>query len=956
MIRILYCLILICFQVGLSAQKSPVKLTPSDVRIGESNVRKKLVEKSIVNNVKFRSIGPTIMSGRVVDVDINEKNPIEFYVAYASGGLWKTTNNGHSFTPIFDNEISMTIGDIAVDWKNGETIWIGTGENNSSRSSYSGTGIYKSSDKGKSWQWLSLAETHHIGRIVLHPTDPNTLWVAALGHLYSPNEERGVYKTTDGGKTWKKTLFVNENAGAIDLIVDPKNPKILYTATWERTRRAWHFEGSGEGSGIYKSEDGGESWNLVTNLKSGFPTGRGVGRIGLAISHQNSDLLYAILDNQDREAKEQDSSLTKDELRTITVEGFSKLSDKQLSTFLSTNGFPKKYTSEKIKKMVSEGEIKPIALVEYLEDANSLLFDTPVKGAQLYVSKDGGKSWTKTHEGNIDDIFYTYGYYFGQISVDPSNDQILYIPAFNILKSEDGGKTFKNIAKENVHADHHAFWINSMNPNHIIDGNDGGINITYDAGENWIKANTPAVGQFYTVNYDMAKSYNVYGGLQDNGVWVGSSRSKMNNAWHQSGKNPFQHIMGGDGMQVEIDSRDNNTIYTGYQFGNYFKIDKAKDDGNPLKIKHDLGERPYRFNWQTPIHLSKHNEDIIYFGSNKFHRSLDKGENFEALSEDLTKGGKKGNVAYGTLTSIDESPKQFGLIYVGSDDGLVHISKDGGNKWANISKGLPSDLWVSRVTASSHDKNTVYVSLNGYRWDNFESHIYASKNNGKKWERIGLGLPAEPVNVIKDDPKNENILYVGTDHGLYVSLDKGATFMAMNNELPAVAVHDLVIHPRENDLIVGTHGRSIYIANVEHIQQLDKKLLEKELYVFSIDETKYNPSWGNSWNKWNAPSEPEVEIAYYAKSKGIAEINISLDSLSLKGLKDTCEIGLNIINYNLVFDTTYIKAYQDLLKKDDKSETKVEVAKNGKAYLRKATYNVSVSINGKEEKVQLIVK
>ncbi|MGB0925517.1 MAG: WD40/YVTN/BNR-like repeat-containing protein, partial [Minisyncoccia bacterium] len=351
---------------------------------------------------------------------------------------------------------------------------------------------------------------------------------------------------------------------------------------------------------------------------------------------------------------------------------------------------------------------------------------------------------------------------------------------------------------------------------------------------------SPAVGQFYAITVDMAKPYNVYGGFQDNGVWVGPSTYKASMYWHNSGHYPYKGLLGGDGMQVAVDTRDNNLVYTGFQFGYYYRINQETGERKFIKPQHELGERPLRFNWQSPIHLSSHNQDILYFGANKVFRSMNKGVDLEPISEDLTKGGRKGDVPFGTLSTVQESHMKFGLVYVGSDDGWIHVTKDGGNNWERISDDLPQDLWVSRVEPSRHDEATIYTSLNGYRWDDFNSYIYRSTDYGKNWTKIGTDLPAEPVNVIREDPKNSNVLYVGTDHGLYISLDKGESFMAMNNNLPAVAIHDLIVHPRDNDLVVGTHGRSIYIGNVEHLQQMSAGMMANAVHVFELDKIKYN--------------------------------------------------------------------------------------------------------------------
>lgn len=920
--------------------------TRAEQRLEGFEKRKELIKNSVVNEIKFRNVGPTVMSGRVTDIDANPADPSHFYVAYASGGLWYTESNGTDFKPLFDNEAVMTLGDIAVNWKD-NIIWVGTGENNSSRSSYSGVGMYKSTDSGKTWQHIGLEETHHIGRIILHPTDPNTVWVAALGHLYSSNTERGIYKTTDGGKTWKQTLEKGSQTGAIDLIIDPTDPNILYTSAWERSRNSWDFQESGATSGIYKSTDGGNSWKLLTTEKSGFPTGEGVGRIGLAqYKKDGKDILYAILDNQDRrEEKEKDKEekedLTKDQLRAMSKDDFLKLEKKAIKGFLSDNGFPKKYDSDKIIEMVKNDEIKPIALVEYLEDANSQLFDTPVKGLEIYQSTDGGKTWKRTHKDYIDNVFNSYGYYFGQIRVSPHNPKKLYIMGVPILRSDDGGANWEDINGDNVHVDHHALWLNPNRDKHIINGNDGGVNISYDDGKTWVKCNSPAVGQFYTVNYDMEKPYNIYGGFQDNGVWVGPSTYQAGTSWHSTGEYPYRGLLGGDGMQVSIDTRNNNIIYTGFQFGYYYRINKKTGARKYIRPQHELGERPLRFNWQSPIHLSKHNQDILYFGANKVFRSLNKGEDLKAISGDLTKGGKKGDVPFGTLSTIHESDLKFGLLYVGSDDGLVHVSKDGGNNWENISNGLPEGYWVSRVQASMHDEATVYVTLNGYRWDDFGAFLYVSKDYGQTWKQLGHLLPHEPINVVREDPKNPNILYIGTDHGLYVSLNQGVTFMGMTNNLPAVSVHDLVIHPRDNDLIVGTHGRSVYIANVEHLQQMTEELMANDLVVFDIEEVSFRSFWGSIRNVYSKPYEPKQTISFYSKNAKQITIKVIYKDIIIKEIKTDAVQGLNYLEYDLTVDK-HISQYEKALSSDDE-KVEIKKADNGKQYIQKGEYTIEVT-------------
>ncbi|HED07551.1 MAG TPA: glycosyl hydrolase [Ignavibacteria bacterium] len=948
--KLLIILMLLIVPQFIYSQNSIPQPTKASQRFEAFKQKQKLQQNSLLKNVKLRSIGPSIMSGRVVDIDVSPVDPTNFYVAYATGGLWITRDNGISFTPLFDNEVSMTIGDIAVDWNHGETIWIGTGENNSSRSSYAGTGIYKSNDKGKTWQYTGLAETQHIGRIIISPDDPNTVWVAALGHLYSPNKERGVYKTTDGGKTWKQTLFIDDNTGAIDLVIDPNNTNVLYAAIWHRIRRAWNFVESGKTSGIYKSKDGGETWELLTTKQSGFPTGNGVGRIGLAVYKNNPQIIYAIVDNQDHRAKKEGKekpAITKEMLKNISVKDFLNLNEDDLNNFLDTKDFPRKYSAAKIFDMVRKGKIKPKALVDYLTDANRNLFNTPVIGAEVYRSDDAGKTWKKTNKDYLDDLFYTYGYYFGEIRVEPNNDKSVYIMGVPALHSVDGGKTFKTIGGKNVHGDFHALWLDPNKDGHLIIGNDGGINITYDNGKHWFKANTPAVGQFYSVTVDNEKPYNVYGGLQDNGVWYGPSTYTPNNRWYSTGQYPFKFILGGDGMQVKVDTTDNKTVYAGFQFGYYYRVNKITRKTVPIKPMPELGEKALRFNWQSPIHLSNHNPDIFYIGSNKLHRSLNKGNDYKTISFDLTKGGRKGDVPYGTLTTIDESPLQFGLLYTGSDDGLVYVSKDGGAKWENISKGLPENLWISRVTASSHKLSGIYVSLNGYRLDDFNSYLYSSDDYGKNWKKIGLDLPAEPINVVKEDPYNKNILYVGTDHGLYVSLDRGASFMGLFNGMPAVPVHDLAIQKREKDLVVGTHGRSIYIADIKYIEALNKNVLNSTVHLFPLKNKKFSERWGNKYYTWANVNEPEMKITYYAKEKGIADITIKTNKgLELADIKDTSEIGLNFVSYDLSIDKGNVGEYKDYVN-SKKKKVKFKTTDNKKTYLHPGNYLIEVEIDGK---------
>ncbi len=912
------------------------------------NAQNETNSASRVENLLFENIGPKVMSGRVVALAVNPSDPTEFYVAYASGGVWHTKDNGISFTPITENAPTQNIGEITMHWAT-RTLWVGTGENNASRSSYAGIGMLKTSDNGKTWEHKGLSDSHHIGKILINPENPNQIIVGVTGHLYTPNEERGIYRSEDGGDTWEQTLYINDTSGIIDMAVVPNNFNIQYATSWEKDRKAWHFSGNGESSGIYKSTDAGKTWNLISTSESGFPTGEGVGRIGLAVYDENT--VYAIHDSQFRrpkEEKEKSEGLVKDDFKTMSKESFLALDNKKLNTFLKGNRFHKKYNAENVKSSVRKGSVVPKDLATYLENANTLLFDTPVVGAEVYKSIDGGVSWAKTHTDYIDDLYYSYGYYFGHIHVAPKNADKIYIYGVPILTSDDGGASFKAIGKPNVHADHHALWINPDRPGHLIDGNDGGVNITYNDGANWMKNNSPAVGQFYAINVDNETPYNVYGGLQDNGVWKGAHNAKDNERWHSTGHNPWKSIMGGDGMQVQIDSRNSNIVYTGYQFGNYFRLDLAHKKRTHIQPKHELGEAPYRFNWQTPILLSHHNQDVLYFGSNKLHRSLDQGTQWETISKDLTQGGRKGNVAFGTLTTISESPFKFGFLYTGSDDGYIYRIENGGGNSVRVSNDLPQNLWVSRVVASKHQKERVYTTLNGYRNDDFKPYVYVSENKGDTWTSISQGLPNSPVNVICEDPNNEDVLYLGNDQGVYVSFDRGKQWDAFKNGLTTAAVHDLVVQPNANHLLVGTHGRSIYKADINPLKNVTPNFLKQELVLLEPKEVKHSKQWGNSYSKWRDAFEPETTFVAFTSTPGEYKMYIK-DSkgVTLYTKKGMLNYGFNFIKYTLEKNASTAKSNK---KKPSKP------AMNGKHYLNKGSYTVELVKGTAKHKKELQIK
>lgn len=842
-------------------------------------------------SVKFQNIGPTIMSGRIVDLAVNDANPTEFYAAYATGGLWYTNNNGTSFESVMDNAPTQNIGCVAVDWKSG-LILVGTGEVNSSRSSYAGIGVLKSTDKGKTWTNIGLPDSHHISKIWINPYNNNEIVVGVLGHLYSKNEERGVFKTIDGGKTWSKTLFINEDTGIIDISFAPNNPKIMFAAAWERERKANNFKGNGIGSGIYKSEDAGSTWKKI-DVNSGFPSNTGMGRIG--VTSFNENITYAIVDNQN---------------------------------------------------------LKPNAKAEKANIPNTNLAETEVIGAEIYKTIDGGKTWKKTHDTYIDDAFYSYGYYFADITVDASNENRLYISAVPLIFSNDGGKTFETIDKDNVHADHHVCWVNPKNPNHIINGNDGGVNITFDNGKHWIKCNNQAVGQFYSVNVDNKENYEVYGGLQDNGVWAGPNDYESNPEWLQNGKYPYEFLSGGDGMQVQIDTRTNNLVYTGSQFGTYFKIDRKSGKREYITPRADKKEEPYRFNWQTPILLSPHNQDIIYFGGQYLFRSMNQGDDWEKISADLTNGKVEGNVPFGTITSIAESKFKFGQLVVGTDDGNIHVTRNGGENWIKVSNSLPQGLWVSRVRFSNFKKDRMYITLNGYRNDNFTTYAYVSDDFGSTWKLLTQNFNQNAANVILEDSENENILYLGTDNGLFISIDSGNTWQDFSNEIPNVAVHDLVIQTREKDLIVATHGRSLYKVNIANIQQINDTINKEGLALFALEDVFYSKNWGNKPYTWGKEIIPNVELWYYLKDQANTILTIkNKDGVIVLNRQTKAEKGMLKLDYDLSIDE---KTKLALEKKN--SKIKISQASNKKHYLPIGIYTLELEANGKKVTQTLTIK
>jgi len=897
--------------------------------------RQQMEKASPLSAIEFRNVGPEVQGGRVVAIHGPANKPDTLFVAFASGGLWRTDNRGGSWTPLFDKESALTIGAFALADPDGQTIYVGSGEANSSRTSYAGTGVFRTTDGGKTWKNVGLTDTHHIGRVIVDPRDRKVVYVAALGHLYTENAERGVFKTEDGGDHWTKVLYVNDRTGAIDLVQDPSRPDVLYAATWERARTPGNFLESGPGSGIWKTDNAGRTW---TKLSGGFPSGATVGRIGLAIAAGHPDTVYALLDNQalrpegEFDEETPPGELTPRRLRKLDAAGFAKLDDAVITRFLRAGGYPKSLKAAGLKKDVKAGRISIADLVAYLQDANRDLFESEIVGTEVYRSDDGGGAWHRTHEGRLDKVFYTYGYYFASIAVDPGNADHVYIQGLPMLTSLDGGKTWKGIDNRGVHVDHHAVWIDPKSPRRLVIGNDGGLNVSYDAGETWTKVNNLPVAQFTTLALDNADPYNIMGGLQDNGVMRGPSTYKRG----KSDPEAWKPIYGGDGSCVIVDPKDSNVVYAALQFGNASRLNLKTGERAPIKPKAELSakkkEKPLRYNWVTPFILSPHSRDILYYGTNKLYRSFDRGDTWTAISGDLTSNREQGDVPFGTITSIAESPKKFGVIFAGTDEGKVWSTRDGGASWTDVSKGLAKDRWVTRVVASNFDEGTVYVSQNGYRNDEFSPYVFRSSDYGKTWQSLAAGLPNEPVNTVREDPKASHLLYVGTDSGVFVSLDKGASWTALFNGLPNVPVHDLAVHPREGDLVVATHGRSVYVADVAPLRDLKATVRDKPLHAFKVKPIKTSRSRGygdHPWITWQR-DEPVVRIAYWSIGHEGVKLTVKDENGSVwKTLDGTQNPGMNVVTYDLSADPKLADAAEKVardkaLEKEKKKEEEKE--------------------------------
>jgi photosystem II stability/assembly factor-like uncharacterized protein len=768
--NILLFFILWIFIKNLSAQNFVSNQRPSKGtdRMIAFKQQQSLLKTSPYKKLQWRNVGPDNISGRCTDVWGISGNKNILYAAFATGGLWKSEDAGKNWFPLFDQQSTLSVGNIALAPSNPDIIYVGTGEANIFRASLPGNGMYKSEDAGKTWQHIGLENTNTIARVVVHPTNPSIVYIAAGGNEWSYNADRGVYQTTDGGKTWKKILGNDDKTGCIDLRMDPSDPNIIYASMWNRIRKRWSDPVPEEGDYIYKTINGGQTWKPLTN---GLPDTKNTGRIGIDISKSNPSVLYAFVDNHDK------------------------------------------------KREPKPGELDPYGRIRQIV----------VKGVEVYRSNDKGESWVKMSESNdyMEKFCGTYGWVMGQIRINPLDENCLYILGLAMGKSTDSGKSFKpfkpvDTTGDYIHGDNHALWIDPADTNYIINGDDGGIAVTYDGGKKWknFYKNIPTT-QFYNVTYDSRVPYNIIGSVQDEGSLMGSICNTYGTK--DSTLKKWQWGPGGEGVIHAIDPGDANTIYTSSFYGRLIKANMDLPDTlweRNIAPEKDSLEETHRGEWLAYTMISPHNSFTIYHGMQYLFKSIDSGNTWKRISPDLSNNNKQrmGKTPYAinhqAITAIDESPLKKGLLYVGTDDGRVWMSVNDGGSWTVINKGLPENAHVSRLVASKYNESAVYVTLNDRREDNITPYIYKSVDFGKNWTRITGNLIPASVNVIREDPLKKNILYCGTDMGVYVSRNEGKTWLPLNNNIPAVvSVQDLFIHPKTNQLVIATYGRGIYVLD-----------------------------------------------------------------------------------------------------------------------------------------------
>ena len=841
----------------------------------------------VLNALTFRNIGPFRTSAWITEIAVPETPVREhlytIYAASRSGGLWKTSNNGVTWDVISDSVEVAAVGAVAVAPSNSSVVWMGTGANDLARSSYSGKGLYKSTDAGKTWQFMGLPDSQHIARIVIHPKNPDVVYVAAIGHLFSKNVERGVFRTTDGGKTWQKVLYVNDGVGAIDLVIDRRTPTVLYAAMYEWDRNPWRLVLGGNGSDVYRSSDGGLKWE---RLAGGLPDGT-IGRIGIDIYQKNPNILYAVVENLN-----------------ARPDGVPRAID------ACTAAQPQGRAGGAGGAAAGGGRGG---------QGRGGATGGPI-GNEIYRTDDGGKTWRKTNSDSVDVAGGKAPYSFNQIKINPNNPDHVIVTSDTMYSSTDGGKTWScsntNGFFRGVFGDFRTMWWDAEDSNRIMIGSDGGVNVSYDGGRTADYFLNLRIGEMYAIGVDMDDPYNVYGGMQDHDSWKGPSNSI-------SGRITLEHwttVGPGDGMYNQVDPTDSRWVYNTREMGNHGRFDQQTGQRTVIAPPAPPGGPPLRYIWQTPIVLSPHNAQIVYAGSQFLFRSLNRGDGWETISGDLTTndpakcGRGSGNVPYCAVTTISESPLRAGVIWIGTDDGKVHLTQNHGAAWTDMTAliaatGGPADRYVSRVFASPHDASTAFVVKTGFRHDDFTPYLYRTTDLGKTWTSIGAGLPASPINVVVQDKKNANLLIVGNDVGVWVSIDAGKTWARLKANLPAVAVHDLTVHPREGDLVLGTYGRAIWVGDITPLQELTTEVLAKPAHLFDIEpRARYGFAAIGNYNLYGdkyieVPNEPEaLSVNYYLRADGTGPARVTVTDgtgRTVRQLEGPAKRGLNRAIVNL---------------------------------------------------------
>lgn len=835
----LIAIFLLAFVVPAFSQEV-IEKTPANLRERWFDEFLEMRDNSLFKKLSWQFIGPTNISGRMTDVEVVTPKGENYtiYVAGASGGIWKTRNEGITWEPVFENEMTAAFGDLALDPQDQNIIWAGTGEANIFRSSNAGAGIYVSKDAGKNWEHKGLTNTNTISRVLVHPENHNVVYVAAGGNEWTNNEERGVYKTSDGGASWEKILFVDEKTGANDLVMDPNNPDILYASMWQRIRKKWNDPRTEEdytGSGLFKTIDGGKTWKPINN---GLPVPAYRGRIGIDLCKAQPNVLYAFVDNYEKLPEE--------------------------------HGLNQE------------------------EDAYGRPSSGRIKGATLYRSDDAGENWTQVSQSNeyMENLSGTYGWVFGQVRIDPVNPDKVYVMGLYLNVSEDGGKTFHELG--GMHMDHHGLWIDPENPDYLVNVNDGGVAVSYDGKNFRTFYNNLPLAQFFNIGLDMAEPFHVYGSIQDHGSYRGVV--DLSRGRDRIPAVAFDYAPGGEGSNHVIHPDNPDLVYSAGFYGTISKTNMRTTQSENIMPPAPEGVDRLRGQWLAPFILSPHNPGIIYHGSQFVYRSMNAGESWEKISPDLTYNDddRKGDIPYQTIFTISESPLKFGVIYAGTDDGRVWMTKNSGEKWTEINKGLPYRKWVSRMEASRFAEGRVYMTQNGKRDDDFAAYIWKSEDYGQTWTSIKANIPYGPVNVIREDPKNENILYVGTDYGVFVSINRGETWQSLTGSLPITYVHDLKIHERDDMAVIGTHGRGAWALDVRIIRSMAKAMDENRLLaILGIPEV-YAPA------RWNFRNNPGIKIPVYSNNSGELEAEIKDEEGNVMySAKIPVSIGLNYVIWNL---------------------------------------------------------